>query len=62
MRFWGNKITEHRRLISLLYTREDSRQGNRGGSRGGTRAWGGARASPLFLDQTEARRAEKMFL
>ena len=56
MRFWGNKITEYRRLISLLYTREDSRQGNRGGTRGG------ARASPLFLDQTEARRAEKMFL
>ena len=29
-----------------------------GGSRGG--AWG-ARPPPLFLDQTEVRRAEKMF-
>ena len=59
MRRWGNKITEYRRLTSLLYIREDSREGNSGGSRGEAR---GGRASPLFVDQTEARRAEKMFL
>ena len=35
-----------------------------GGSRGGAQGWGGGggRAAPSFLDQTEARRTEKIFL
>ena len=55
MRRWGNKITEYRRLTSLLYIRFA------GGKQWRIQGRGPGAASPLFLDQTEARRAEKMF-
>ena len=45
-------------MIDHGYSKYSSLYGS-GGSRGGAR---GARGAPLFLDQTEARRAEKNLL